>query len=255
MANELDSQIVNYVHRYGELSIKELGNLLGTSPSSVRRSLNALSKHRLIERTHGGARVATIMQFDSLDVYRLPVDPKEARAIAARAAQLVQRGDIVGLSGGQICTQFALHLRLIEGITVVTNALTVAAELAGLPNLQVVLAGGRLIPKSFELVGQAVGLSLNGLHIHKFFLGTAGISLEHGVTAYFEAEADAARVLMQHSDSTILLANSERFKKANFAQVCPVSSIRTIVTTDQVPSDMITQFERSGVEMIVANCG
>ena len=254
MANEQESQIVNYLHQYGELSIKELGDLLGVSPSSVRRYLNALSKHRLIERTHGGARIATIIQYESLDIYRLPVDPKEARAIAARAAQLVQRGDVIGLSGGQICTQFALHLRLIEGITVVTNALNIATELAALPNLQVVLAGGRLNPRSFELVGQAVGLSLNGLHLHKFFLGTAGLSVEHGVTAYFEAEADAARALMEHSDSTILLANSERFKQANFAQVCPVSSIQTIVTTDQVSSDVITQFERSGVKMIVANC-
>lgn len=247
-----EKQIIDLLYQYGELSNQELSDLLSASPSSVRRELISLNEDRFIERTRGGASLSTVVNYDPLPIYKLPVDSKEARTIAYRALQLVQRGDVIGISGGKICTQLALRMRHLEGITVVTNAVNVAAELVCLPGIQVRLTGGRLNPGSFELVGQAVRLSLNGVHIHKFFLGTDGLSVEHGVTGHDEAEAMAAREIIEHSDATIILADSSKFKRANFAQVAPISAIDTIVTTERAPRGMRAQFEEAGVRIIVA---
>jgi len=159
---------------------------------------------------------------------------------------------VIAVSGGRICTQLVLRIGFLEGITVVTNAVNVAAELVALPGIHVMLTGGQLNPESYELVGRAVGLSLDGVHVNKFFLGTDGLSVEHGVTGHDEAEAAAARAIMEHSDATIVLADSLKFKKANFARVASIAAIDTIVTTDQVPQIVRTQFEEAGVRMIVA---
>lgn len=252
--NERERQIIDLLYRYGELSIQEISDLLGVSPSSVRRDLTALSEQRFVKRIRGGARLSTVIRYDPLPIYKLPVDPKEARAIANQAMELIYPGDVIAVSGGQICTQLALRIGLLEGITVVTNAVNVAAELVALPTIHVMLTGGQLNPESFELVGQAVRLSLSGVHIHKFFLGTDGLSVEHGVTGHDEAEAAAARAIMEHSDATIVLADSLKFKRANFARVAPIAAIDTIVTTEQVPQSIRTQFEEAGVRMIVARC-
>lgn len=250
--NERERQVIDLLCQLGEVSIQEISDRLGISPSSVRRDLIALSQHRFVERTRGGARLSTAISYDPLPIYKLPVDPKEARAIANRAVQLIQRGDVIGISGGRICTELTLRIGLLEGITVVTNAVNIAAELVALPSIRVMLTGGQLNPGSFELVGQAVSSSLDRVHIHKFFLGTHGLSVEHGVTGHDEAEATAARTIMEHSDATIVLADSPKFKNASFAQVAPISDVATIVTTDQVPQSVRTRFEEAGVQMIVA---
>jgi DeoR/GlpR family transcriptional regulator of sugar metabolism len=247
-----EHQIIDLLCKYGWLSIQELSDLLDVSPSSVRRDLVALDQGRFIARTHGAVSLSTIIDYAPLSIYKLPVDHQEAITIAYRAQQLIQPGDVIGISGGQICTQLALRIRHLEGTTVVTNAVNIASELTSLLGIQVRLVGGRLNPGSFELVGQAVGPSLSGVRIGKFFLGTDGLSVEHGVTAHDEAEALAARVLIEHSDATIVLADSAKFRKASFAQVAPIAAIQVVVTTNQISPNISAQFEAAGVRMIVA---
>lgn len=252
--NERERTISSLLCRHGELSSEQLATLLGISTASVRRDLAALSQPRFMERTRGGARLSSAIHYEALPTYRLPIDPEEARAIAWQAAQLIEPGDVIAMSGGQICTHLARHVALLTGVTVVTNAVNIAAELAALPGIRVMVTGGYLNPGSFELVGQAVALSLNGVHVHKFFLGTNGLSPDCGVTNNDEAEALAARALMEHADTTIVLADSTKFKRASFAQVAPISAIDAIVTTDRVAGDVRAEFERAGLRLIVAPC-
>jgi DeoR/GlpR family transcriptional regulator of sugar metabolism len=245
-----DNQIVDLVHKYGELSVQELSDLLSVSSSSVRRDLISLNDHRFVSRTHGGVRIAKVMEDGTPGIHRLPVDLNEARSIAREASKLIQPDDVIGISGGEICIQLAYLVRLLEDITVVTNAINIAAELVGLPGIQVRLTGGRLNQGSFELIGGGLEHSLRGVHIHKYFLGTDGLSVEYGVTGHDEAEAAASRVIMSRSDSTIVLADSSKFKKASFAQVAPISAFKTIITTDRVPKSVVDEFKNTGVYTI-----
>ena len=132
-----DDQIIELVHKYGELSVQELSDLLGISPSTIRRDLVSVGDHRFIGRTHGGVTLATVINYQNLCVNRVAIDPREVRSIASRAADMVHPGDVVGLSGGEICTYLAYLLRMKEDITVVTNAINIAVELVCLPGIQV----------------------------------------------------------------------------------------------------------------------
>ena len=247
-----EQQIVEAVHQYGNMTIRELSTMLGTSPSSVRRDLAALNHNRFIKRVHGGATLSTVINYEARWFHRTPVDLTEARAIARKAAEQIKPGDVIGISGGVLCTQLAFQLRLFEGITVVTNAVNIATELVYLPNVQVRLTGGRMNPGSFELVGRALTPSLEGVHIQKFFLGTDGVSLQYGVTGHDEAEADASRIIMNHSDQTIILADSPKFKKTSFASVAPMDAFSSIITTDLVTQDTVDEFKNMGVNILIA---
>ena len=251
MANR-DNQIVELVHRYGELSVQELGDLLELSTSSVRRDLITLNDHRFVDRTHGGVKISTVVSYELLWIHRTPVERGEAKQIAFEAAQMINPGDVIAISGGEICTELSLLVRLKSDITIVTNAVNVAAELACLNGIQVRMTGGRLNPGSFELVGQVLEPSLGGIHIQKYFVGTDGLSVEYGVTAHDEAEADATRVLMAHSDQTIVLADSRKFKIASFAQVAPISRFSIVITTGRVPAGVRAEFEDAGINVHIA---
>jgi DeoR/GlpR family transcriptional regulator of sugar metabolism len=247
-----DNQIIELVHKYGELSVEELSVLLGISPSTVRRDLVSVGDHRFIKRTHGGITLATVVQYQDLCINRVSIDPREIRSIALRAAETIYPGDVVGLSGGEICTYLAFFLRLKEDITVVTNAVNVAAELVCLPGIQVRLTGGRLNPGSFELVGEGLMPSLEGIHIQKFFLGTDGLSLDYGVTGHDEVEASASRDMMAHTAMNIILADSRKFKRTSFAQVAPLLNFQTVITTELVSQSVLAEYQKAGVETIVA---
>ena len=71
----------------------------------------------------------------------------------------------VGLTGGTTCTEVARELVDRERLTVVTNALNIASELAIRPNLKLVVTGGTARPESYELVGPLAEQSLAGLHL------------------------------------------------------------------------------------------
>lgn len=247
-----DDQIIELVHKYGELSVQELSDLLGISPSTVRRDLVSFGDHRFIDRNHGGVALATVIKYSNLCVNRVAVDPREVRSIALQAAEMVHPGDVIGLSGGEICTYMSFLLRLKEDITVVTNAVNVAAELVCLPGIQVRLTGGRLNSGSFELIGKGLEPSLEGVHIQKFFLGTDGISLDYGVTGHDEAEATASRDMMAHSATNIVLADSRKFKRTSFAQVAELSNFHSVITTELVPRSTLLEFQQAGIETIIA---
>lgn len=250
--NGREKQIFDLLCQYGSLSVEALAEHLELSPSSVRRTLGELRGHRFIRRTRGGVSLAEVIRYTPLPIYKRAVDPDEARAIAHFAVQMIEPGDVVGLSGGRICTELALHLRMMRGIAVVTNAVNIAAELVALPGIQVMLTGGQLDPQSFELVGQVTERSLEGIRVHKYFVGTDGITVDHGMTNRNEPEAVVARAFVRHSDETLLLADSTKFARSNLAQVVPTRDITAIITTDRTPSETLALFEAAGVRCIVA---
>ena len=249
-----EKQIFDLLCEHGDLSIQELSALLGISGSSVRRDLIEMREHRFICRTRGGATLSNVVAYNPLPIHKPPVAVEEARAIAHQALELIARGDVIGMSSGRICTELALHMRMLEGITVVTNAVNVAAELVALPGIQVIVTGGNLDPRSFELTGKASVTSLAGVRMHKYFVGTDGVTVEHGMTNHSEAVALVAREFVAHSDQTILLADSSKFKRSNLTKVADVSEIAMIVTTNCTPPETVRQFQEAGVECKIAQC-
>ena len=88
---------------------------------------------------------------------------------------------------------------IVQQLTIVTNALNIASELAVRPNLKLVVTGGVARPESYELVGPIAEASLEGLNLDMVFLGgrrdlaRAGLTTHHEVEAGTEPRPDRAR--------------------------------------------------------------
>ena len=67
----------------------------------------------------------------------------------------MREGWAIGLTGGTTTTEVARALVDRPRLTVVTNALNIAAEIAVRPNLKLVVTGGVARAESYELVGPA----------------------------------------------------------------------------------------------------
>lgn len=251
VVNLKEKHIFDLLCQHGELSVRQLSELLQVSPSSIRRYLSALDRHPFIRRTHGGAGLSNNVRYAAVPGALPDADEVDVRAIAYRAAQLIEPGDVIGLSGGRMCTQLALNLRFRENITVVTNAVNIGCELVGLPGIQLMICGGMMDLGSFELIGQLVPRALEGIFMHKFFVGADGITVECGLTNRSEPEATAAREFALHSDQTIVLADHNKFIRSNLSQVVAAENISTIITTDRVEQSSLQGFAELGVGILV----
>jgi DeoR family transcriptional regulator of aga operon len=213
----------------GSVSVVDIATELDVSAATVRRDLRLLEDQRLLGRTHGGAVPQGV-------VYELPLRYKSARQhqqklrIAREAAGRVADGWAIGLTGGTTTTEVARVLVDRRRLTVVTNALNIASELAVRPNLKLVVTGGVARPESYELVGPIAEASLEGLNLDMVFLAVDGISPAAGLTTHHEIEAGTNRALLQRARHVTVVADSSKIDRVAFARICPLAKVDELIT-------------------------
>jgi len=229
----------------GGVSVSELAAELGASAATVRRDLGLLEEQRLLSRTHGGA-VAHGVLYELPLRYRSARHGEEKRRIAAAAAERVSEGMVVGLTGGTTTTEVARALSDAQRLTIVTNSLSIAAEIAVRPNLKLVVTGGVARPESYELIGPLAEATLASLNVDVAIVGVDGISARAGLTTHHEAEAHTNRTLIDRAARTLVVADSSKVGHTAFARICETDQIDELITDANSASEL-TQLREAGV--------
>jgi len=230
--------------------VAELASRLGVSTATVRRDLELLQDQRLLTRTHGGAVAQGVL-------YELPLRYKSARRheekqrIAKVAADRVADGGTVGLTGGTTCTEVARALVDRDGLTVVTNALNIASELAIRPNLRLVVTGGTARPESYELVGPIAEQALDALRLDIALIGVDGIDAHHGCTTHHEVEAHTNATLISRARRVVVVADSSKVGAAAFVRICPVERVDELITDPGANIRALRALRDAGLEVTV----
>ena len=232
----------------GSVAVADLWPRLGVSAATVRRDLELLEGQRLLSRTHGGAVAQGVL-------YELPLRYKSARhleekrRIAREAAGRVQDGMAVGLTGGTTTTEVARAFVDRQRLTVVTNALNIAGELAVRPNIKLVVTGGLARSESYELVGPLAERSLDGLNLDVVFVGADGVSEEAGLTTHHEVEAHTNLALIERAARVIAVADSSKIGRIAFAKICGLERIHELITDERAEAASIRGIREAGVEV------
>jgi DeoR family transcriptional regulator of aga operon len=252
MTTDRQAKILQYLAGHGELEVAQLSQLLQVSSSTVRRELTVMEENGLLVRTHGAAQLPTPIHYEPTYENRAAQQTQAKRNIAAAARKLVEPGMVVGISGGTTCTELARQLRVVEHITIVTNAVNIALELQGHLDKRVIVTGGVLNHGSYELVGHQVVQSLQNVHLNLAFLGASGVDLEFGFSMADEPEAVAARAFMAASERTLVLADHTKIGRARFARLCPLTEVSMLITDDQTSPERCQALKQAGLEVLVA---
>jgi DeoR family transcriptional regulator of aga operon len=242
------SSILERLSTDGSLGVTDLSSALGVSAATIRRDLQLLEGQRLLSRTHGGAVPQGVL-------YELPLRYKSARfqeqklRIANEAASRVMEGWAIGLTGGTTTTEVARALVDRQHLTVVTNALNIASELAVRANLKLMVTGGVARPESYELVGPIAEASLAGLNLDMVFLGVDGISPEAGLTTHHEVEAHTDLALIDRARNVAVVADSSKIGIVAFARICGMSRIDELITDAEADPAALAAIEDRGVRV------
>jgi DeoR family transcriptional regulator of aga operon len=236
----------------GSVAVADLAGDFDASPATIRRDLVILERQRLLERTHGGATARAVS-------YELPLPYKgvrhaeEKRCIARQAAEQVCEGMAVGLTGGTTATEVARALADQQKLTIVTNALNIASELAVRPGIKLITTGGVARSQSYELSGPIAEASLAGLNLNVAFIGVDGIDAQAGCTTYHEVEANTNAVMIKRARRVVVVADSSKIGKIALARICEVTAVSELITDVAADADAIRALTDRGVRITLAS--
>jgi DeoR family transcriptional regulator of aga operon len=243
--------IVDVIDENGAIGVDELAELLGVSTATIRRDLARLADQGVITRSHGGA-----MRADAgLEVpisYRHGTAVAQKRRIAAAAATLIGEGAIVGITGGTTTMEVARAVAAVRKLTVVTNALNVAMELARYRNIRLILTGGVCRTASFELSGPIAENTLAGYNLDVAFVGVNGIDVDAGCTTHDDAEARANAALIKIARHTVIVADSTKIGLITFARICSLELVDQLITDNGADPETVSRLEAAGLRVVLA---
>jgi DeoR family transcriptional regulator of aga operon len=234
----------------GSVDVDRLAGALAVSPSTVRRDLRALEERGLLERTHGGA-VGPSRAFELPLRVRGGQRRPEKLLIARAAAAMVGDGATIGLTGGSTTTEVARQLVDVERLTVVTNAINIAAELAIRPNLRLIVTGGVVRGTSYELVGPLAERGLEGLRVETVFVGVDGVSLEAGFTTFEDVEAQTNLALITRAARVVVVADGSKIGRVTLARICEPSAVHELVTDASADPAVLDALRAAGLRVTV----
>jgi DeoR family transcriptional regulator of aga operon len=252
LIDERRQHILGLLQSNGRVLVAELSRQLGISQITIRKDLDHLEGKGLIQRTHGGALpVQTGALFDPSLQEKQKQHSHEKQRIAAAAARLVQEGQCVMLDSGTTTTAIARALRRFSQLTVITNAVNIAAELAG-TNFEVILTGGTLRKNSFSLVGPLAEDVLEEMHADILFLGVDGFDVEQGVTTPNVLESRVNRAMVKAARRVVAVCDSTKFGRRSLSRIVSPAAIHQVITDKNVPQQIVEALQSQNIEVTVA---
>ncbi|MBE3143518.1 MAG: DeoR/GlpR transcriptional regulator [Planctomycetes bacterium] len=234
----------------GAVSIIELSDELRVSEMTIRRDLDFLERKDLLRRVHAGAVAFTLEEPGTPFHERTSEADFQKKVIAQLAARLVNEGETIILDAGTTTREVARNLVGRHKLTIITNNILIAEEMAQCPKINTILLGGILKHIEVCTVGSMVKQSLSYLTADKFFLSAAGISLKRGLTDPDMAEVEIKQAMMRAADEVILVADSTKVDITSLVRIAPIREINKWVTDDNASPEIVAAVESEGVEVI-----
>lgn len=224
-------RILEILRRRKTAQLEELARELDVSASTVRRDLEALEALGRIERTHGGAiyrgEPAGTAHSDVL-AERMQEQVEQKNAIGRIAATLIQPQMTVLLDGGSTVVYAARQI-IARPIQVVTTSLAIANLYADDDQVELLVVGGSLYPRTGVTIGPIATGTLADLHADLLLFSVAGIFGDEAFNANL-AMAQVEQVMMQQAAQSVMLMDSSKFGRKSLARVCGLSEVDRLIS-------------------------
>jgi len=250
-AVERQRKILALLQREKRVSVADLSAHFGVSAVTIRCDLSELERRGLLARTHGGAVLPELIEPEPVFAQRRLTRREEKRRIGAAAAALVHDGEAIALDASTSALAVAEQIKDRRELTVVTNGLMAAIELADAPGVSVVMPGGILRREAFSLVGTMGNELLDQLNISKGFFGARGLTVEEGLTDVDNFEVEMKRALVAACKEVIAVVDSSKWGHLAVASFASTDRLSLVITDEGAPAAMVEALRARGVEVIL----
>ncbi len=241
--------ILEYLKQHGRALVDDLGELLGATPQTIRKDLNALAQSSQIIRFHGGAALVAGTIYTNFDA-RAEIAKEEKDAIGRRVASELPDNTSVIINSGTTTAAVAAHLSQHIGLKVVTDSVSMANKLRRHVGIEVMVPGGVVRSSDGAILGDSAIDFIRQFRADIAVIGAAAIASDGSLLDYDLREASITRAIISCARNVILAADSSKF--GNMAPVCfgHLDQIDTLVTNPKCPVPLRALCEDCGVGLL-----
>jgi DeoR family transcriptional regulator, aga operon transcriptional repressor len=251
LIEERRQHILSLIQKRGRVLVDELAADLNLSKITIRKDLDYLQSKDLLVRTHGGALPAQAGALsDPTILEKQELHHEEKVRIAQAAAAMISEGQCIILDSGTTTTEIARAILSFRNLTVITNALNIAADLAR-SNFEVILIGGTLRKNSLSLVGPLAEDVLKEIHADIVFMGVDGFDTKIGLTTPNLLEARVNRAMVKAAEKVVAVCDSSKFNRRSLSLIVGTSAIHHVITDNKLSSEEVKAIREAGMEVTI----
>lgn len=247
-------EILNTIMSKGSVKVASLSEKYGVGEATIRRDLKYLAAEYGISLSYGGAFRKEKINYQTtteMDIYKKRSrNIDEKRAIAEKAAGLIEDGDTIALNAGSTVELVLDYLDDIKNINLITLSLNVAMKASAIAGITVYLPGGKLRSFSGAFYGKEANQFLKSFNIDKAFMGVAAVSIDKGITHSALEEVEINQAILEVSQKCYLLADYSKFNKVSLTKLADLTMFDGFIFDDKSP-EIYREFCRTNnIEMI-----
>ncbi|MDQ0219214.1 DeoR/GlpR transcriptional regulator [Peribacillus cavernae] len=251
LAHDRHEKIMDLLGKNKSLQVSSVTKIFGVSTETIRRDLEHLEKEGHLRRVRGGAVLDDVNSKEINFTLRETKNIGEKREIAKIALRYVSEGQSIALDVSTTNTEFAKALKgEFQRLTIITNSLVIATELAEMPYYTIIMPGGVLRNEELCMVGHMAEEFFKGFHIDTFFMSISGISLTEGLTDYGIGEYQVKMKMLESSRNCLALADSSKFDVASLLKVCHFDRIDRIISDSKLSDKVLQKYAKEGIEIV-----
>jgi DeoR family transcriptional regulator of aga operon len=253
LAEERRQKIQEIVQENGRITIEEIVGKFGVSAVTARADLDVLAKRGSAMRSHGGA----VRQLNPVVDYPLrfkeTIHHAEKVRIAHAAVQMIKPHQTIILDSGTTTAQVARQIKTsrIHHLTVITNALNVAYELAETEGVSLIMIGGILRRSSSSFVGPQAEHMLQDLHADHLFLAVDGLDPEVGFSTPDILEAQLNTVMIRVANEVTVVTDASKFGRRSLSLIGRIECARRIITDNRLDAETAESLRAKGLKLVI----
>jgi ribose transport system substrate-binding protein len=236
------------------IKVARLAEVLDVSEGTIRNDLTALEKKQKLQRVHGGAvLIEELADVSQTAASAQVINANIKKRIARWAAELVEDGDTILLDASTTVQAMVSHLQERKRLTIVTNGLETARQLARHTAHTVVLVGG-MLNRSGNATTSLIGLDmLKNLHVSTAFVSCVGFDLKTGLTERHIEEAQLKEAILATIPRVVALVGSNKIGTVSTLPFLASERISHFFTDSDVAPEFIEQMQQAKINLTI--CG
>jgi DeoR family fructose operon transcriptional repressor len=227
--------ILNLLSQKKRVTVQELSEQFGVSEVTIRRDLNRLAGDGYVTRTYGGAMLEGAAERDLSFEHKKREMPEIKGLIAQRAAAMVKEGDTIALDASTITYRMVEFLQG-KRITIITNGLDIAEQVANHPEMTLILCGGILRHDTRALMGPVAERQWREYRADLAFIGCNAVHPDFGLMTTNAVDAYSKRAIREISKKAYMVAETAKFGRTSLHRIFSFSEIDGIITDASDPN-------------------
>jgi len=244
-------QIVELARESGFVAIGTLAETFKVTPQTIRRDINILCGHGLLQRHHGGA--GPMLSTENVDYTdRKILCLKEKETIAGLVAQHIPPRSSLFINMGTTNEAVARALVNHDGLRVITNNLNVAKTLSVRKEIEVIISGGLVRHKDGGIVGEAAIDFIRQFKVDYGIIGISGVDKDGTLLDFDYREVTAARSIIDNSRKVFLVTDHTKFGRNAMVRLGSIEEIDALFTNRTPPVELVKVLRQHEVQLHVA---